>query len=408
MSNLSEIHRFHGPFSCAHFSVEYGNRGPNVHIVLVDDSRSALFALDIAVREIPGVHVIAFEDPAKALEHCLKSPIDLLIVDFTMPKYTGIELVAELKRQNVLQHVPVIMVTSETERSIRIQAIETGVTDFIGKPFDSIELKARVRNLLALRRAQRDLSQQASRLVDEVDKATEELAEREEEIIWRLARAIEFRDGDTGDHISRVAQISKLIAKDLGLSSEHCRMIYLAAPLHDVGKIGISDSVLLKPGRLTPDEITEMRRHVEIGVRILEKGTSDLVRIAEAVAGGHHEKWDGTGYPKGITGGNIPIEARIVAIADVFEALCSERPYKRAWPIEEARDHIIAQSGLHFDPACVTAFENQWSRIASLMAQDLPKTIVDVPSLETPDEPAGPNQTVSEKPAPIRETSNVK
>ncbi|MDO5896947.1 HD-GYP domain-containing protein, partial [Agrobacterium sp. Azo12] len=180
------------------------------------------------------------------------------------------------------------------------------------------------------------------------------------------------------------------------------------APLHDVGKIGISDSVLLKPGRLTPEEITEMRRHVEIGVQILEKGTSDLVRIAEAVAGGHHEKWDGTGYPKGITGENIPIEARIVAIADVFEALCSERPYKRAWPIEEARDHIIAQSGLHFDPACVTAFENQWSRIASLMAQDLPKTIVDVPSLETPDEPAGPNQTVSEKPAPIRETSNVK
>lgn len=357
-----------------------------MQIVLVDDSKSILVALDAAIRGLPGLRkIVGFIDPVEALEFCRDNAVDLLVVDYTMPKYNGIELVEALKAYKHFSHVPVIMITSETARPILIEAIEAGITEFINKPFDPIELKARVRNLLDLRRAQRDLAGQASRLVGEVQKAIRQLAAREEEIIWRLARAIEFRDGHTGDHISRVAQISMLIAKDLGLDEDHCRMIYLAAPLHDVGKIGISDSVLLKPGRLTDDEITEMRKHVGIGVQILEKGTSELLRVAEAIAGGHHEKWDGTGYPHEIAGELIPLEARIVAIADVFEALCSERHYKKAWSVDEAYAHIDAQSGIHFDPDCVAAFQRQWPQIERLMAgHELLE--IEVPSLEMPDE----------------------
>ncbi|MDS7594482.1 HD domain-containing phosphohydrolase [Agrobacterium tumefaciens] len=357
-----------------------------MQIVLVDDSKSIVVALDAAIRGLPGVRkIVAFTDPAEALEYCSYNAVDLLLADYTMPKYNGIELVRALKAHEHFMHVPVIMITSQTGRPVLIEAIEAGITEFINKPFDPVELKARVRNLLDLRRAQRDLAGQAIRLVGEVRKATRELAAREEEIIWRLARAIEFRDGHTGEHISRVAHISMLMAKDLGLDDEHCRMIYLAAPLHDVGKIGISDSVLLKPGRLTPDEIAEMRKHVGIGVQILENGSSDLLRIAEAIASGHHEKWDGTGYPEGVAGELIPLEARIVAIADVFEALCSERPYKKAWSHEEAHAHIIAQSGSHFDPACVAAFQRQWPVIEKLMrGQEL--VGIDVPGIETPDD----------------------
>lgn len=338
-----------------------------VRVVLVDDSKSALAALNAALCNIDGIELSTFTDPEDAIGFCLKTPIDLLLVDYRMPKYNGIELITELRKNPAFQLVPIIMITSESERSILIAAIEAGVTEFIGKPFDTIELQARVRNLLALRKAQLEISNHAERLVEEVAKATEEIASREEEIIWRLARAIEYRDGDTGDHISRVAQISRLLAQDVGLDKKHCRMIYLAAPLHDVGKIGISDSVLHKPGRLTADEITEMRRHVEIGVGILEHGTSELLRIAETITGGHHEKWDGTGYPKGISGENIPIDARIVAVADVFEALCSERPYKKAWPVDDAYRYIVSESGRHFDPRCVEAFNRQWPHIRKLM-----------------------------------------
>lgn len=357
-----------------------------MQIVLVDDSKSILVALKATVRGLPDVGtIVGFTDPTEALEFCRNNAVDLLVVDYTMPKYNGIQLLKALNTYEHFAHVPVIMITSERGRPVLIEAIESGVTEFIHKPFDPVELKARVRNLLALRKAQRDLAGQARSLVNEVRKATRQLAAREEEIIWRLARAIEFRDGHTGDHISRVAQISMLMAKDLGLDDEHCRMIYLAAPLHDVGKIGISDSVLLKPGRLTPDEITEMRKHVGIGVQILENGSSDLLRIAEAIAGGHHEKWDGTGYPHGLSGDGIPLEARIVAIADVFEALCSERPYKKAWSTQEAYAHVVAQSGSHFDPACVAAFQRQWTLIERLMTGHGVLEI-EVPSLETPEE----------------------
>ncbi len=338
-----------------------------MNIALIDDSRSVISALTLALREIAGVSITSFLDPEAALLACETINFDIVLVDYTMPKYNGVDVIRALKRSPAYALVPIVMLTSEADPSIRLEAIEAGATEFLRKPFDAIELKARIRNLLALRRAQLELADRAEVLEAAVRAATADIAAREEEIIWRLARAIEFRDGTTGDHVSRVADVSRLIAAELGLSDDRCRMIYLAAPLHDVGKIGIADNILTKPGRLTPEEIAQMRRHVAIGQRILDNGSSELVQVAAAIAGGHHEKWDGSGYPLGLVGAEIPIEARIVAVADVFEALCSERPYKKAWPIGEAHAEILAGAGDHFDPMCVAAFQRRWPQIEAIM-----------------------------------------
>jgi putative two-component system response regulator len=303
----------------------------------------------------------------EAMRRCETEQFDLIIVDYVMPDMNGIELVAALREMEAYRLVPIIMITSVIETALRLRAITAGATDFLSKPFDRVELQARARNLLALRQAQVELIDRARHLVSEVQATSFNLARREEEIIWRLARAMEFRDGTTGDHVSRVAEIARLIARGLGLSEDRARIIYLAAPLHDIGKIAISDTILQKPGRLTEEEVRIMREHVSYGMRILEDGSSDLVRAARAIAGTHHEKWDGSGYPCGLAGESIPLEGRIVAVADVFDALCSDRPYKPAWPAERAYDEIVRCSGSHFDPGCVEAFKSKWPDILSLL-----------------------------------------
>ena len=292
---------------------------------------------------------------------------DLVLVDYMMPSVDGLEFIRRLRLDPRSEHVPIVMISADADRGLRLEAIEAGATDFLDKPVDPHELKMRVTNLLALRRAQVALADRAQWLAHEVEKATRAVLEREEETIRRLARAIEYRDGGTGEHVSRVATISRILAEELGLDPELTRNIYRAAPLHDVGKIGVPDAILKKPGRLSPDEIAQMRRHVILGGEILEGGSSEILRVAACIALTHHERWDGGGYPHGLAGADIPIEGRITAIADVFEALCTERPYKHAWPVAEARDEILAQSGRHFDPDCVAAFARGWSRIEALM-----------------------------------------
>ncbi|MCE6076229.1 response regulator [Agrobacterium vitis] len=357
-----------------------------MHAVVIDDSRSTLLALRLELLEITGLEVETFADPEEAIRVCETRQFDLVLVDYNMPKRSGIEVITALRAMPNYELVPILMITSETETAVCLNALEAGATDFLRKSADPVELKARARNLLSLRRAQVELSLRADGLAAAVTAKSAALVASEEELIWRLARAMEYRDGETGDHVSRVAQISRLLAQDLGLDEDRQRKIYLAAPLHDVGKIGIPDGVLSKPGRLTDSERDMMRRHVDIGVKILENGTSDLLRVAERIAGGHHEKWDGTGYPKGLSGREIPLEARIVALADVFDALCSPRAYKPAWSLQDALDHIRREKGRHFDPACVEAFERQWSKIASVMGADETDMRIHVdgaPSLDT-------------------------
>jgi len=338
-----------------------------MRILIVDDSRSSLAFLAQQVGELGQFEIETLLDPVVAVARSVDVQFDLVITDNVMPKMDGVELTKRLRQSEKHRRVPIVMVTSDIDRASRLAAIDAGANDFLPKPFDSLELKARIRNLLALREAQIELADRANWLLREVEIATRHVVEREEELIWRLARAIEYRDGDTGEHVSRVAQISRLIGESLGLAAERCRMIYLAAPLHDIGKIGIADAILSKPGKLTPAEITAMREHVTIGARILERGSSELIRVAELIAQSHHERWDGKGYPDQLSGTDIPIEARIVAIADVFDALCSVRPYKPAWPIDSARAEIVKGSGTQFDPRCVMAFEQVWPQIARVV-----------------------------------------
>ena len=338
-----------------------------MRVLIVDDSRSSLAMIGTIVKAATNADIDSCLHPFEALERIQATQYDLVLVDHIMPDMDGVQFTSALRARDSYRLVPIIMVTSDIDQNTRIEAIRAGATDFVNKPFDPSELQARVANLLTLRAAQVELADRASWLAREVESATADLLTREEEIIWRLARAIEYRDGDTGEHVSRVARISQLIASGIGLSPQRCRTIYLAAPLHDIGKIGIADAILGKPGKLTPEEFSTMREHVTIGARILENGSSDLIKTAELIAQSHHERWDGAGYPDRLSGNDIPIEARVVAIADVFDALCSERPYKAAWPIDRAYAEILACSGTHFDPNCVKAFEAKWPQIQAVM-----------------------------------------
>jgi putative two-component system response regulator len=328
-----------------------------MRICIIDDEKIILNVIR-AVLSRSGKYVLeGFDNPNEALARCQQITFDLVLVDYRMVKMDGLHVVEALRSMGTYVHVPIIMLTADNDRDLRIAAVSAGATDFLNKPFDPEELRVRVRNLLALREAQVKLQDRARHLDAEVKQATRKLAEREEELIWRLSRAIETRDGATGEHVGRVAAVAYCIARNLGLDAGYCRLIYLSSPLHDTGKIGISDAVLNKPGRLDADEMKEIRRHIEIGASILENGQSCLIQMAHEIAVSHHEKWDGTGYGQGLAGEDIPLSGRIVAVADVFDALCSERPYKAAWTFDAAYAEILRQSGKHFDPKCVTAFQ---------------------------------------------------
>jgi putative two-component system response regulator len=347
-----------------------------------------------ALRGLPGIDIDTSLDSRRVEEMCRKTQYDTLVVDYMMPGVDGIALVRTLREQENYRTVPIVMVTSKLDREVRVEALSAGATDFLTKPFDRLELQARVSNLLSLRRAQVRLSCWAEELNGTVKRAIQTVARREEEMIWRLARAMEMRDDDTGHHISRVAEISRTLARGLGHDEHWCHMVYLAAPLHDVGKIGVTDSILRKPGRLDEDELVEMRRHVEHGNRILQGGSSELLQVAANIARHHHEKWDGSGYPDGLVGEAIPLEARIVAVADVFDALCSKRPYKPAWPRETAVSEILRGAGRHFDPGCVEAFIRLLPEIEEIMTR-LRDEPTDRPTIAAPITPEADRDPVT-------------
>lgn len=342
-----------------------------MRVVIVEDNSTNLAVLCSIVSRMDDVTCSGHADPGEALAELMTEACDLVIVDFLMPGMNGVELIQALRSQPQYHHVPIIMITADADRSLRLDAIAEGATDFLAKPVDPIELRSRVANLLALRAAQNELACRAATLAQEVALATAHLQRREEEIVYRLARAIEFRDNETSEHVGRVAQVSRLIAQELQQDDAFIRVLYLAAPLHDVGKIGVPDAILSKPGKLDPSERALMQTHAAIGAEILANGDSDLVRMAAAVAASHHERWDGKGYPRGLTGSQIPLAARITAVADVFDALCSERSYKPAWPPDVAREEILRGAGSHFDPQCVAAFDRAWSSILPLFSRPI-------------------------------------
>jgi putative two-component system response regulator len=341
-------------------------------VVIVDDSKSSLANLKRLVQQVHGHRCHTFEDPSKAAAVLGFLSPSLVLVDYHMPKMNGVEFILWMRRVPILADVPVVMVTASDDRGVLHAALEAGATDFLRKPVDPAELKPRLYNLLKLRRAQEELRKRAETLANEVATATELLKRHERELIFRLARAVEFRDPKTGEHIHRMASYCVLIAKALGMPAADRIVLELAAPLHDIGKIALPDSILLKTGRLTPDERAEMQQHATFGQHILADSSARVLQVAADIAWCHHERWDGKGYPRGLRGEEIPLVARIVAVADVFDALTTERPYKKAWPLESAKRFVIENGGTQFDPSCVAAFLYRWNEIVEIFTNATP------------------------------------
>lgn len=340
-----------------------------MHVVVVDDDQVNLLVTEAMVRSIGGCHAISFTNAREAFQWCCANPFDLLIVDYLMPLLNGIDFIARLRADPKLAEVPMLMVTARNERTVLHRAFAAGATDFLTKPVDDIEFGARVRNMLALPKSRTDSARLAQTLAAEVQRATADILNREQDTVMRLCRAAEFRDPDTGAHIGRMARYSQLIADELTHDAAFAGAMLEAAPMHDVGKLGTPDHILLKPGALTADEITVMREHARIGWSILKDGASPVLQLAAQIAHAHHEKYDGSGYPQGLAGEAIPLAARMVAVADVFDALTSVRPYKAAWEVEHARDYLREHRGTHFDPACVDAFCARWDEVTRIRAQ---------------------------------------
>jgi two-component system response regulator RpfG len=355
--------------STAPSSTEHESRPRGgARVVIVDDRSTARSLLEGLARTLePGVTVESYADPLEALAQMQHTTPDLIITDYRMPGMDGIEFTRRIRAERRLADVPIIIVTVVEDRQIRYQALENGATDFLTRPIDPQECRARCLNLLALRRSQKLVSDRALWLEEQVMQATREVRTRERETLMKLAKAGEYRDQETGNHILRMSKYARLIAEELKLTAMECDEIEAAAPMHDIGKIGIPDLILLKPGQHTPEEQKIMRSHPLLGHEILADSPSRYLQMGAVIALGHHERFDGSGYPQGLAGEEIPLPARIVAVADVFDALTSHRPYKRAWPFQDALKFIQSESGRHFDPACVRAFEMRIDAVVAIM-----------------------------------------
>jgi putative two-component system response regulator len=333
-------------------------------VAIIDDAQLNVTLLQHLVRKLPDCEPVCFTDSEVALKWCLENEPDLVVTDYMMPQLSGTQLTEKFRER--YPDIPVLMVTANHETELRHQALRLGVTDFLNKPLDNIEFLARAKNMLALRSSHKKLEDRAAWLGDEVRKATEKIVAQERETIFCLAKAAEYRDPETGAHILRMAHYSKHIARCMGLPVEQQDLLLEAAPMHDIGKVGTPDMILLKPGKLTHEEFAIMKQHAVIGYEVLNSSSSSLMKIAAEIAYSHHEKFDGSGYPLGLAGDAIPVFGRIVAVADVFDALTSERPYKKAWSIEQAIQLLVDGKGIHFDPACVDAFLTEWDEVLKI------------------------------------------
>lgn len=346
----------HGASSNATHMGWHDRTDSGLNIVIVDDQTSARTMLRHVIEDIaPELRVYDFADPLAALTWCENGRVDLLLLDYRMPGMDGLEFARRLRRLPSHRDIPIILITVVGDEPIRQAALEAGVIDFLVKPIRPRELRARCSNLLQLRQQSESIKQRALSLEQRLLASINEVEERERETLSRLARAIEYRDAGTSAYLERMSHIAGLIAEQLGLSEEEVRIIEMAAPLHDIGKIAIPDAVLLKQGKLTEEETAVMRRHPRIGYELLSGSQNRFIQVGALIALRHHERYDGSGYPDGLIGEAIPLEARIVAVADVCDALLSSRPYKEAWSMDATLAYLYAQRGRLFDPRCVDA-----------------------------------------------------
>ncbi|MDI1309650.1 MAG: response regulator [Methylotenera sp.] len=325
-------------------------------VLIVDDQSTSRAILAQVVKSInPKITVAEKSSPEQALEWAREHVANLVFVDFLMPEMNGIEFIRLLKMLPHYDAVPVMMITIKKDTEIRYTALEAGVTDFINKPVDMHECVARSKNLLTMHIQHITLQNKSILLENLVTEATADIKAREKETLMRLARAGEYKDYDTALHLQRMSLYSRALADAIGLDEDEAETIELAAPLHDIGKIGTPDIILLKKGPFDEEELKIMRKHPLVGFKILEGSPSKYLQMGGEIALSHHEHYDGSGYPNGSKGDEIPLSARIVAIADVFDALTSTRPYKKAWSFEQAYQYICDESGKHFDPKLVKA-----------------------------------------------------
>lgn len=350
----------------------------NNHIAFVDDEQHVLDSYGRGLRSYSEDWTMSFHRcPKQVLEFMHQHQVDVLVSDVRMPVMSGIELLRKVRASDALNATPVIIVTGESDRALKREALDLDASDLLSKPADIEDLVARIRNVLRMKDYRDRLLACNEQLEQRVQERSAQLVAARNDLLWRLGKAAELRDEDTGNHVVRVACYSRIVAIQMGLDETFANNLFLAAPLHDVGKIGVADHILLKPGKLSNDEMALMQRHCEIGVSILsdktrlaelaeqicltgDAGTTrhdcPVLSLARIVAGSHHERFDGSGYPYGLRGTDIPLAGRIVAIADVFDALRSTRPYKPAFDLEKTLGILTSGSGSHFDPEVVNAF----------------------------------------------------
>lgn len=326
----------------------------NLQIVSIDDNENNLFLIEAICMQMK-LSVKSFSEPLEALMYVLKNKVDMIIIDYMMPNLNGLEFIKEFRNNNKI--IPIIMITAAgDDENIHKEAFYLGANDFLSKPVNSTLFEARVINLLSNYQNRILLEDKAKLLETEIKKATSDLIEREHETLSILGKTAEYKDPETASHVSRVSHYCKMLARECGLDEKEQELIFYASPFHDLGKIGIEDKVLLKPGKLDEQEFEVMKTHAMIGYEILKNSKSEYLQAGAIIALSHHEKFNGEGYPNALKGDDIHIYGRIVAVADVFDALTSIRPYKKAWSFDDAISFLKEQKAEHFDPKIVDIF----------------------------------------------------
>ena len=360
-------------------------------IMIVDDEPFNLKVVERYLYNSGYRYFVTVSDSTKALAQIRQEVPDIVLLDIMMPEVSGIDILRGMRAEPAIKEIPVIILSASSDPELKKEALMLRASDFLNKPVDPLELLPRIRNSLIVKAHQDHLANYAKELEETVRLRTAELAASRQDVILCLARAAEFRDNETGNHVIRVGRYVGIIAQELGYSDEKVDMLEQAAQLHDVGKIGIPDSILLKPGKLDPEEYAQMqkhasfgrqiiqrvpqpeldalRRHTDLGARLLEVVNSPIIELASKIALTHHEKWDGSGYPLGLAGDDIPVEGRMTAVADVYDALSSKRPYKEAFPRKKCFEIMEGSRGKQFDPKMLDAFFRRRKDIARIQVE---------------------------------------